>query len=363
MKQLNSKNYTLNQSEYQLILPLDVARMIPSDDNVRLLSQFVEELDLTALYRTYAKVRKSSADPKQMLKVVLYAFMNRLFSSRDIETACRRDINFLFLLEGAPAPDHSTIARFKYLHFAPVSKVYLAAMSEWLFCHGEISGHDIFIDGTKIESCANKYTFVWKKAVTKSLLKLQTRALDFVAECEEIYGLQIVRKGEVSLHTLKRLRKKLYKLKQEEGIPFVYGAGHRKSRLQKSVEALEEMIDKFKEYNQKLHVCGDRNSYSKTDPDATFMRMKEDAMRNGQLAFIKPTNYEISRIRKYKADPGRRENMTYDPEADEYTCQSGRKLSKDGVIHKKSSTGYYREITRYSCKDCSGCSQEPIYIR
>lgn len=432
MKQLNSKNYTLNQSEYQLILPLDVARMIPSDDNVRLLSQFVEELDLTALYRTYAKVRKSSADPKQMLKVVLYAFMNRLFSSRDIETACRRDINFLFLLEGAPAPDHSTIARFKYLHFAPVSKVYLAAMSEWLFCHGEISGHDIFIDGTKIESCANKYTFVWKKAVTKSLLKLQTRALDFVAECEEIYGLQIVRKGEVSLHTLKRLRKKLYKLKQEEGIPFVYGAGHRKSRLQKSVEALEEMIDKFKEYNQKLHVCGDRNSYSKTDPDATFMRMKEDAMRNGQLkpaynlqhgvdseyivwltigpqptdtttlkpflqsmeqylsfkyrnivadagyeseenylfleengqlAFIKPTNYELAKTRKYKSDPGRRENMRYDSQTDEYTCQSGRKLSKDGVVHKKSSTGYISEITQYSCKDCSGCPQKSACIK
>ena len=77
--------------------------------------------------------------------------------------------------------------------------------------------------------------------------------------------------------------KKLYKIKQEEGIVFVHGAGRRKTRLQKSVEALEAYIGKLKEYSKKLYVCGERNSYSKTDPDATFMRMKEYAMMNGQL--------------------------------------------------------------------------------
>ena len=85
------------------------------------------------------------------------------------------------------------------------------------------------------------------------------------------------------LHTLKRLRKKLYKIKKEESIEFVHGIGKRKTVLQKSIESLESHIDKLKEYTKKIHVCGDRNSYSKTDPDATFMRMKEDAMKNGHL--------------------------------------------------------------------------------
>ena len=203
-KQLNSKDYTLIQSGYQLVLPLKLESIIPSDDKVRLLSQFVEDLDLTDLYRTYDRVRKSSVTPKQMLKVVLYAAMNRLYSSRDIESACKRDINFMFLLEGAPAPDHATVARFKYLHFPIVSETYLSAMSEWLYLHGEISGHDIFIDGTKIESCANRYSFVWKKSVTKHQARLLQKAADLVQTCEEMYGIRVVYDDKVTLHKMKK---------------------------------------------------------------------------------------------------------------------------------------------------------------
>ena len=82
--------------------------MIPSDDPVRLLSAFVEEMDLSDLYETYDRIRKNQATPRQMLKIMIYAAMNRLFFSRDIETACKRDINFMFLLEGMPAPGRRT---------------------------------------------------------------------------------------------------------------------------------------------------------------------------------------------------------------------------------------------------------------
>lgn len=98
-----------------------------------------------------------------------------------------------------------------------------------------------------------------------------------------MFGLKIVYQDRISLHTLKRLRKKLYATKLSEGITFVHGPGKRKTSLQKSMEALEAYIDKLKEYTKKLYICGERNSYSKTDPDATFMRLKEDAMLNGQL--------------------------------------------------------------------------------
>lgn len=431
-KQKYTKDYTLSQSGYQLVLPLNLESIIPSDDKVRLLSQFVEELDLTDLYRSYNRVRKSSADPRQMLKVVLYAAMNRLYSSRDIETACRRDINFMFLLEGAPAPDHATIARFKYLHFSKVSERLLAAMSEWLFQCGEISGHDIFIDGTKIESCANRYTFVWKKAATKSMEKLLIRAASLVEQCEELYGIRVVHDGKVTEHKLKKLRKKLYALKENEGIGFVYGSGKHKSQLQKTIEELEYDIKRLKEDVKKIHVCGERNSYSKTDPDATFMRMKEDYMKNGQLkpaynlqhgvdseyvvwltinpnptdtrtlkpfieslekhlglkytnivadagyeseenylfleengqvAFIKPADYEISKTRKYKNDISRIENMEYDEEDDCFICHEGRKLTHDGVKKKKTDAGFETRKELYSCKDCSNCPRKTSCIK
>ena len=103
-------DYTTYRGYYQIKLPLEMDTMIPTDDPVRLLSAFVEGMDLSELYATYDRVRKNQATPRQMLKIMIYASINRLFSSRDIETACKRDINFMFLLEGMPAPDHSTIS-------------------------------------------------------------------------------------------------------------------------------------------------------------------------------------------------------------------------------------------------------------
>lgn len=247
------KNYSLNQDGYQLKLPLNIETIIPEDDSVRLLSQFVEAMDLTDLYSTYERI--NSVSPGTLLKIVLYSYMNGDYSSRSMELNCKRDINFMFLLEGLPAPDHATFPRFRSIHFAPCSKRILAEMSNALFDLGEISGETIFIDGTKIEASANKYTFVWKKSVTKNQAKLLIKLADFVAECEQLYDLKIVYGDAVKMKHIKKLRKKLrkklYALKQSENIV--------------------------------IHICGERNSYSKTDHDATFMRMKEDAMGNGQL--------------------------------------------------------------------------------
>lgn len=424
LNKILQKDYTLSSLYYQIKLPLDVEILIPADDPVRLLSAFVEGMELSDLYQTYGKIKKNQATPRQLFKIMVYASMNRIYSSRDIETACRRDINFMYLLEGKPAPDHATFARFISLHFAQCSKKTLAEVSKLLYSLGEISGKSIFIDGTKIESVANKYTFVWKKAVTKNQAKLFDKILALVEECENLYGFKITYNGKVSLHTLKRLRKKLCRIRQEEGIAFVHGTGRRKTRLQKSLETLETYIAKLKEYHKKLYVCGDRNSYSKTDPDATFMRMKEDAMlngqlkpaynlqhgvdseyitwldissrptdtrtlipflkdmelylpfkyqeivadagyeseenylfleENGQLAYIKPQNYEISKTRKYRQDIGRMENMKYDEKADCYYCKNGQVLTAQYEKREKTASGYRRTVTVYRSNGCSGC--------
>lgn len=426
------KDYTLSSLYYQIKLPLDLEILIPADDPVRLLSAFVEGMELTDLYKTYGKIKKNQASPRQMFKIIIYASMNRIYSSRDIETACHRDINFMYLLEGKTPPDHATIARFISLHFSQCSKKTLAEMADILYEMGEISGKSIFIDGTKIESAANKYTFVWKKAVTKNQARLFIKISGLVKECETLYGLKIVYHNEISLHTLKRMRKKLYKIKKEENISFVHGIGKRKTALQKSIETLEAYIDKLKEYTKKLHVCGDRNSYSKTDPDATFMRMKEDAMMNGQLkpaynlqhgvdseyitwldisarptdtrtlipflkdmeshlsfkykeivadagyeseenylfiegngqtAFIKPQNYEISKTRKYRQDISRMENMDYNAASDSYYCKNGQELTARYEKKEKTASGYRRTVTVYQCSNCTGCPYKTECIK
>lgn len=426
MKNLTTtnKNYTTNEKYFQLQIPMNLNIIIPENDSVRLLSQFVEEMDLTCLYETYSILKENQVTPRQMLKIILYAYLDGRFSSREIERACHRDINFMYLLEGKPVPDHATIARFRSLHFASCAKQLLVQCSELLYELGEISGENIFIDGTKIEANANKYTFVWKRAVSKNQEKLGQKAALLVSECVETYALKPVWGGRVKIKTLKRLRKQLYAIKEQEEIKFVYGTGKRKALLQKHIEQLESYLEKLKEYNQKIHICGTRNSYSKTDSDATFMRMKEDHMKNGQLkpaynlqhgvdaeyvvwleifpnstdtptaisflkemkenlsfkyrnivldsgyeseenytyiedndqiGFIKPTNYEISKTRKYQKDISNRANMVYDSERDCYYCSQGHPLFAMATKQRKTASGYISTKTVYKCADCTGC--------
>ena len=134
---------------------------------------------------------------------MLYGYMNGFYSSRDIEMASLRDINFMFLLEGASAPDHSTFARFRSLNFAPCAEKILAEMTNFLYEIGEISGESIFIDGTKIEAYTNKYTFVWKNLKQKNMAKLLTKIADLVKECKELYEIKLMYKNKVQMRHVK----------------------------------------------------------------------------------------------------------------------------------------------------------------
>ena len=257
--------------------------MIPKNDRVRLLSQYVEGMDLTGLYNTYSRPGKIGVTPRIMTKILLYSYMEGIYSSRAIESACHRDMNFWYLLEGHTAPDHTTIARFRTLHFGPCAPAIMAEMTGTLRDLGEISGKTLFVDGTKIEANANKYTFVWKKATTKQQKKLLEKIAALVEDCEYRYGFRPVWRGEVKKKHLEQMIRRLRRIKEDEDIEFVHGKGTRKTQLQRDLETAEEYLEKLREYEKKLKICGERNSYSKTDHDATFMHMKEDHMRNGQL--------------------------------------------------------------------------------
>lgn len=410
-------------------MPIEIGIKIPADDSVRLLSMLMERIDYSKLYRAYERLGRTETNPKNLFKVLVYGYMNWQYSSRKIERACQRDINFMYLLEGEPPPDHNTIARFRSKYLRSVIDDLFTQLVDILAAEGELSLLNIFIDGTKLESFANRYTFVWGKRVEKEMAKLQDKMKNELPKIAMNLGIHFGFEGKVETYQLKKLLKRLTRKQQEENIIFVYGTGKRKTPLQRAVEQVTEYLRRQQGYERDIRILDGRNSYSKTDRDATFMRKKEDHMQNGQLkpgynvtigvdaeyivnaivtqdrsdgktlipflgrisrfpykhivadagfeseenytyleengqlAFIKPSNYEQSKTKKYKSDIGRRENMGYDKTSDRYTCSMGYTLENVGIRKTKSASGYPIETTIYECSSCSGCPNKDKCIK
>ena len=264
-----------------MYLPINIEKKIPSDDPVRLLSAVLEELDYRKLAATYSRLGRIEYSPRLLFKIVLYGCSRGIYTSREIERACHESINFMYLLEGKRPPDHNTIARFRRNHLPEAIEDLLNQMVQILVAHGEISFEEsaVFIDGTKIEANANRYSFVWKTGTTKKQEKLGDKIAEELPLLLEKAAVGIAMPKQITVQRLKKLRKKLYAQKEEMGIVFVYGKGHHKSGLQRAIETINSWLERIKRYNLDIHICGDRNSYSKTDPDATFMHMKEDSVK------------------------------------------------------------------------------------
>lgn len=284
-KEITQKNYTSNSIFYQLVLPVDTGILIPPDDSVRLLSQILEELDYTKLMKAYStKGRNPEVPPIILFKILVYAYMELIFSSREIEKACRRDINFIWLLQGYKAPDHNTIARFRTGRLINIIEDLFNQFVEKLGELGEIEYKNIFIDGTKIEANANKYTFVWKKTTSKLELKLREKVKKLVDSLNKDFQTDFkISEQTIEVKELHVILDFFNKKKEEENIEFVNGKGKRKTKVQRIIEVLEDCIAKQAKYDDYNNTFNGRNSFSKTDMDATFMHMKEDHMRNSQL--------------------------------------------------------------------------------
>ena len=269
----------------QIGFPIQTPFIPREDDPVRLLFEVTEGLDYTELYNTYSTLGRNPAiDPAILFRILIYGYMNKLYSSRDIERACNRDINFMWLLHGQKAPDHNTIARFRSERLEECIDNLFNQLIIRLGEMQEIRFENIFIDGTKIEANANKYTFVWKKATDKFENKLQEKIKVILEALPIDLDIKISKvKGKVTVDYISKIIDKLNYLKEKHSIEFVYGKGKRKSKLQKYLEELQNFIEKQSKYDEYNGIFNGRNSFSKTDKDATFMRMKEDHMKNGQL--------------------------------------------------------------------------------
>jgi transposase len=262
---------------------MDIGEMIPADDSVRLLDAVFERIDYTKLYAAYSRYGRIETSPKNLFKVVVYGGMNGVFATRKLEQACRRDVNFMYLLGREPAPDHATIARFRSERLTGVIDDLFDQFIRLLAEAGELQLTSVFIDGTKLEANANRYSFVWKKTSQKNETRMQEKMRSELLKLAEEFGLCFHVGEKIRAKDLKKLRKRLKALQHEQGLEFVHGKGQRKPLLQRAIETVEEYLKRQKQYDDYNHSFGDRNSFSKTDRDSTFMRMKEDHMKNGQL--------------------------------------------------------------------------------
>ena len=280
MQRYHFRPYSPNQT---ILFPQRIDKDIAEDDPVRLISSIVESLDLSSFCKLYKERGRSPYNPKMLLKVVIYAYMNNIYSCRRIEKALKRDIHFIWLA-GYEQPDFITVNRFRNRVKNEINNIFTQLVL-LLSAKGMVTLDVEYIDGTKIESKANKYTFVWRKTVEKNRSKLMEKIRVLLSQVDDAIAQDKSAADEAVSFTPEVLTEIASELRQslsEQPVPKSKEEKKTVREKQKKVRQIEQMRDKLSEYDNHLETMGERNSYSKTDPDATFMRMKEDAMNNGQ---------------------------------------------------------------------------------
>lgn len=329
------KIYHIPYTSNQLVLfPQRIDENIAENDPVRMVSAIVDNLNLESFRKLYKERGRSTYHPRMMLKVILYAYMNNIYSCRRIEKLLLRDVHFIWL-SGYQNPDFVTINRFRNRVKDEINNIFTQIVLI-LASNGFITLDVEYIDGTKIESKANKYTFVWRKSVEKHRAKLQEKIAVLLEQVDEVIVQDnAAERNDAVEFTPSMLTDIIDEVKESLAkAPVPSDKEDRKKLKEKKrqVKQLEEHRDKLQEYDIHLETMGGRNSYSKTDPDATFMRMKEDAMNNGQT---KPGyNLQIGTEEQFITDfalfPNPTDTLTFIPFEESFFHRYG-KLPQEAV--------------------------------
>ena len=263
----------------QMLFPPSLEDFIPADHPVRLVNKIINKLNLNFVYRLYDSEGAPAYEPRIMIKILFYAYMQNIYSSRKIEAAVKENVNFMWIASMLK-PDHNTINNFRSKRMGKILKKIFTEIVLLLNKEGQLTITDIYTDGTKIEANANKYTFVWGRAITTRKEKMLERINSLWDYAESVTKQEILEPRPTTTEDLtpekvssiiEQLNKSLEGLRVDS---------KKKAKLRYAKKNYPEMLEKHKKQEEEL---GGRNSYSKTDPDATFMRMKDDHMRNGQL--------------------------------------------------------------------------------
>ena len=325
MAKIHFRPYSPNQT---VLFPQRIDEDIAKNDPVRMVDALVESLNLEGFRKLYKECGRSPYHPRMMLKVILYAYMNNVYSCRKIEKLLHRDIHYIWLA-GYEKPDFITINRFRNRVKKEINEVFTQTVL-LLSAKGFISLNVEYIDGTKIESKANKYTFVWRKTVERNRERLMKRIHVLLGQIDDAIAREKSSENneevEFTPAMLTEMAGELRNALEQVPKPSTKGekAAQRKKRRQ--LEELEAHRDKLQEYDSHLDTLQERNSCSKTDRDATFMRMKEDAMRNGQT---KPGyNLQLATENQFITDfalfPNPTDTLTMIPFLQSFSSRYGR---------------------------------------
>lgn len=401
-----------------LLLPPSLDDLVPENHMVRVVDAVIDRLDISDILSTYRGGGNSAFNPKMMLKVLIFAYLSNVYSSRRIEELLRRDIYFMWLA-GMKRPDFRTINYYRGKRLKEGFDAVFTQVVRLLHEEGFVSLKVQYIDGTKIESVANKYTFVWRGSVEKYDARLKAKTEALLRQIEQNHAVENQENPVSEELTAEDVAKRVERIKEK------VDADNLSKEDRKALKQIEtDAVPRMNRYKEQLETMGSRNSYSKTDPDATFMRMKEDAMLNGQLKpgynvqistenqfitnfgiYQRPTdtltmisylesfktrygmqseeivadsgygseeNYEymfsngmtpyvkynmfhVEQRRGYRNNPFRVSNLFYNPDDDFYVCPMGQKMKFIRQEKRYTASGYQQTVSVYRAGRCEGC--------
>lgn len=410
------KPYATNQI---MLLPPSLEELIDEKHPVRVVNQVVDRIDLEPLLKKFKGGGTSSYHPKMLLKVLVFSYLNNIYSSRRMEALVKESIPFMWLA-GMNKPDHNTINRFRSDKLKDVLKQVFKQIVLLLAEAGLVDLKELYLDGTKVEANANRYTFVWgnsiktnKERIRKQLNELWDYAQSIAAE--ELQDTSPVEFNEINPEKVSQTIEKIDTVLKGKPID--------KKIKQKLGYARRKWPQSLEKYQQQEQTLKGRKSYSKTDTDATFMRMKDDYMQNGQLkpgynwqistnnqvitnytihpnptdtttlvqhieqhkelygqspevltadaGYGSQENYEYLESNKIEAyvkynyfhkeqkqkqdNPFNSENFYYNPEKDCYYCPMGQQMLLVGQRKRTTDNGFVQHYKIYQAQNCSGC--------
>ena len=401
-----------------LLLPPSLDELVPENHMVRVVDAVIDRLDISDILSTYRGGGNSAFNPKMMLKVLVFAYLSNVYSSRRIEELLKRDIYFMWLA-GMKRPDFRTINYYRGKRLKEGFDAVFTQVVRLLHEEGFVSLKVQYIDGTKIESVANKYTFVWRGSVEKYDARLKVKTYALLRQIEQNHAVENQENPVSEGLTAEEVAERVGRIREK------VDADNLSKEERKALKQIEtDAVPRLNRYKEQLETMGSRNSYSKTDHDATFMRMKEDAMLNGQLKpgynvqistenqfitnfgiYQRPTdtltmisylesfknrygmqseeivadsgygseeNYEymfsngmtpyvkynmfhVEQRRGYRNNPFRVSNLFYNPDDDFYVCPMGQKMKFIRQEKRYTASGYQQTVSVYRARRCEGC--------
>lgn len=280
------------------ILPPSLEELIPSNHVVRVVRQIIDQIDISVILKKYKGGGASSFHPKVLLNILVYGYLNNIYSSRKLEQAVQSNIYFMWLC-GMQRPDHNTINRFRSEKLKGVLKEIFGQVVLLMSEEGLVNIKQLYVDGTKIEANANKYSFVWGKSIKRNKARIKEQLKELWAYAERVAKEELMDNAPTTYEeldaekvsqTIDRINEALKDKPVDKKV---------KQKLNYAKKNWSKNLDKYKQQEDQM---GNRNSLSKTDPDATFMRMKDDHMRNGQLKA--GYNWQISTSNQYIVNYG-----------------------------------------------------------